>query len=42
MRLLYKTLQSISRKLIDWLMTFWLWANKREKQIQERKDNEGR
>ena len=42
MRLLYKTLQRILRKCIDWLMTFWLWANKREKQIQERKDYEGR
>lgn len=39
---IFRLLQNVSRKLIDWLMTFWLWANKREKQIQERKDYEGR
>ena len=35
-KLLYNMLQRTLRKLIDWLMTAWLWANKREKQIEER------
>lgn len=39
MRLLYKALQMSLRKLIDWLMTLWLWANKREK-LAERRDKD--
>jgi hypothetical protein len=42
MKLVYRLLQKLLRKLIDWLMTFWLWANKREKRIQERRDYEGK
>ena len=34
---IYKVLQVSLRKLIDWLMTFWLWANKHEKTAEERK-----
>lgn len=37
MRLLYRLLQKSLRKCIDWLMTLWLWANKHEKQSEERK-----
>ena len=42
MKLVYRLLQRLLRKLIDWLMTFWLWANKREKRIQERRDYESK
>jgi hypothetical protein len=34
---IYKILQVSLRKLIDWLMTFWLSANKHEKAAEERK-----
>ncbi|HEX8182619.1 MAG TPA: hypothetical protein VF575_03375 [Candidatus Saccharimonadales bacterium] len=34
-KLAYNLLQRSLRKLIDWLMTAWLWANKREKQVEE-------
>lgn len=34
---IYKILQISLRKLIDWLMTAWLWANKHEKATEERK-----
>ena len=34
---IYKILQVTLRKLIDWLMTFWLWANKQGKATEERK-----
>jgi len=37
MRLLYKVLQKSLRKCIDWLMTFWLWANEHEKAAEEHK-----
>gem|GEM_PF-3976252 len=37
MRLLYKLLQVNLRKCIDWLMSLWLWANKQEKKLEERK-----
>ncbi len=35
---IYKTLQVSLRKLIDLLMTFWLWANKHQKAVEERKN----
>lgn len=34
---IYRLLKVTLRKLIDWLMTFWLWANKHEKATEERK-----
>lgn len=34
---IYRILQKSLRKLIDWLMTLWLWANKHEKAAEERK-----
>lgn len=34
---IYKILQVSLRKLIDWLMTFWLWTSKHEKAAEERK-----
>lgn len=37
MILIFKVLQKSLRKLIDWLMTAWLWANKHEKAAEERK-----
>lgn len=37
MRLVYKTIQVSLRKVIDLLMSCWLWANKHEKQATERK-----
>jgi len=36
-RLIYKIIQVTLRKAIDWLMTIWLWANRREKRAEERK-----
>lgn len=38
MTVIYKVFQKTLRKLIDYLMTCWLWANKRQKQAEERKD----
>lgn len=40
MATIYKVLQVTLRKLIDWLMTLWLWANKHEKAAEERKKYE--
>lgn len=37
MVVIFKVLQKSLRKLIDWLMTCWLWANRHEKQAKERK-----
>lgn len=37
MIVIYRTLQRSLRKLIDWLMTAWLWANKHEKAAEGRK-----
>ena len=37
MRVIYKLIQRGLRKLIDLLMTAWLWANRREKAAEERK-----
>lgn len=37
MRLIYEILQKTLRKLIDWLMSCWLWANRHEKAARERK-----
>lgn len=37
MLIFYKTLQVSLRKLIDLLMTAWLWANKHEKAAEEHK-----
>ncbi len=37
MATIYRTLQKSLRKLIDLLMTAWLWANKHEKAAEERK-----
>lgn len=37
MRIFYKGLQVSLRKLIDLLMTVWLWANKHEKAAEEHK-----
>lgn len=34
---IFKILQTSLRKLIDLLMTLWLWANKHEKAAEERK-----
>lgn len=34
---IYKVLKVTMRKLIDWLMTIWLWANKHHKAAEERK-----
>lgn len=34
---IYKILQVTLRKLIDWLMTLWLWSNKHHKAAEERK-----
>lgn len=38
MAAIYKLLQVTLRKVIDVLMTFWLWANKQEKATEERKN----
>lgn len=35
--LIYRVLQKTLRRLVDWLMTCWLWANKCEKKLEERK-----
>ncbi len=35
--MLYTALQITLRKLIDLLMTCWLWANKYQKAAEERK-----
>jgi hypothetical protein len=35
--MLYTALQITLRKLIDLLMTLWLWANKHQKTAEERK-----
>jgi len=40
MLLIYTILQITIRKLIDILMTFWLWANKRLKQEEEQKQHD--
>ena len=37
MTVIYKVIQKTLRKLIDYLMTCWLWSNKRQKQAEERK-----
>lgn len=37
MVVIYRILQKSLRKLIDWLMTAWLWANNHEKAAEERK-----
>lgn len=37
MVVIYRILQKSLRRLIDWLMTAWLWANKHEKAAEERK-----
>lgn len=37
MVVIYRLLQKSLRKLIDLLMTAWLWANKHEKAAEERK-----
>lgn len=34
---IFKTLQVSLRKLIDLLMTAWLWANKKQKAAEEHK-----
>jgi len=39
-KLAYRLLQQVSRKLIDLLMSLWLWANKHEKAAEERKKYE--
>jgi hypothetical protein len=39
MRHLYNVMQLLLRKLIDILMTYWLWTNKRHKQAEERKND---
>lgn len=33
---IFKILQVSLRKLIDWLMTAWLWANNHQKAAEER------
>lgn len=38
MIMIYRVLQISLRKLIDWLMTAWLWADKHEKSNEERKN----
>lgn len=42
MRLLFKIMQQVLRKLIDWLMSIWLWANRHEKQIEEQRNHESK
>lgn len=37
MVVIFKILQKSLRKLIDLLMTAWLWANRNEKAAMERK-----
>ena len=37
MVMIFKILQVSLRKLIDWLMTMWLWTNKHQKAAEERK-----
>jgi hypothetical protein len=37
MAVIYRLLQLSLRKLIDLLMTVWLWAKKHEKAVEERK-----
>lgn len=37
MVVIYRLLQQSLRKLIDLLMTAWIWANKHEKTAEERK-----
>jgi len=37
MAAIYSLLQVTLRKMIDVLMTFWLWANKHQKNAEERK-----
>lgn len=37
MLLIYRILQKTLRKVIDLLMTCWLWANRHEKAAEERK-----
>lgn len=37
MVVIYRLLQKSLRKLIDLLMTAWLWANRHEKAAEERK-----
>ena len=37
MIVIFKVIQNPLRKLIDLLMTAWLWANKHEKAAEERK-----
>ncbi len=39
MKNLYKVTQKTLRKVIDSLMTIWLWAYKKEKEGQERHDH---
>jgi len=34
---IFKVLQVSLRKLIDWLMTAWLWANNHQKAAEEHK-----
>jgi hypothetical protein len=40
MKFVYRTLHQVLRKLIDLLMTAWIWARKREQHIQDKKDYE--
>ena len=40
MLLLYGVLQQTLQKLIDWLMTCWLWANRHQKQAEGRKKHD--
>jgi hypothetical protein len=39
-KFLLRVVQIVTRKLIDWLMSLWLWANKRERAIQDKEDYE--
>lgn len=39
MVVIYRLLQTVLRRLIDWLMTVWLWANKNEKATKGREEH---
>gem|GEM_PF-1569370 len=42
MMYLYGSLQSVLKKLIDVLMSFWLWSNRHYKQAEELKNEHKR
>lgn len=39
---IYRAIQATLRKLIDWLMTFWLWANRGQQRNNQEHNNDSK